>query len=71
MGDVVLSTQLLQPVSTPASGGNNGVLGVDLQVGLTVGDGDTLADLILQNQVAALIAEVHLHAVFLQILLNG
>ncbi|SCJ54417.1 Uncharacterised protein [uncultured Blautia sp.] len=41
------------------------MLGVDLQVRLAVGDGHALADLVLQDQVAALIAEVHLHPVLL------
>ena len=45
--------------------------GVYLQVGLAVGDRDALADVVLQNQVAAFIAEIHLHAVFLEIPLNG
>ena len=65
VGDVVLGAELLQPVGAPAAGGHHGVLGVDLQVGLAVGDGHALADLVLQDQVAALIAEVHLHPVVL------
>ena len=71
MGDVVLRAELLQPVRAPAAGGDHGVLGVDLQVHLAVGDGDALADVALQNEVLALIAKVHLHAVLLQVLLDG
>ena len=65
VGDVVLGAELLQPVGTPAAGGHHGVLGVDLHVHLAVGHGNALADVIFQNQVAALVAEVHLYAVLL------
>ena len=65
VGDVVLGAELFQPVGTPAAGGHHGVLGVDLHVHLAVGHGNAPADVLLQNQVAALIAEVHLHPVLL------
>ena len=47
------------------------MLGIDLHIRLPVGDGDPLAHILFQNQVAALVAEVHLHAVFLEVLLNS
>ena len=71
MGDVVLGAQLLQPVGAAAARGNDRVLGIDLQVSLAVGNGDSAADLVLQDQVAALVAEVHLHTVLLEILLDS
>ena len=71
MGNIVLRAELFQPVRATAAGGHHGVLCIDLHVHLAVGHGNALADVVFQNQVAALIAEVHLHAVFLKILLNG
>jgi len=65
VSDVVLRAELFQPVGTPAAGSDHGVLGVDLHVHLAVGHGNALADVIFQNQVAALVAEVHLYAVLL------
>ena len=65
VSDVVLGAELFQPVGTPAAGGHHGVLGVDLHVHLAVGHGNALADVIFQNQVAALVAKVHLYAVLL------
>ena len=58
-------SDIFQPVGTPAAGGHHGVLGVDLHVHLAVGHGNALADVIFQNQVAALVAKVHLYAVLL------
>ena len=71
MGNIVLRAELFQPICAPAAGGHHGVLCIDLHVHLAVGHGNALADVVFQNQIAALIAEVHLHAVFLKILLNG
>ena len=65
VGDVVLRAELFQPVRAPAAGGHHGVLGVNFQIDLAVGHGNAPADVLLQNQVAALIAEVHLHAMLL------
>ena len=65
VSDVVFRAELFQPVGTPAAGSDHGVLGVDLHVHLAVGHGNALADVIFQNQVAALVAEVHLYAVLL------
>ena len=67
----MLRAELFQPVGATAAGGHHGVLGIDLHIHLAVGHGDALTDVVFQDQVAALIAEVHLHAVFLEILLNG
>ena len=71
VSNVVLRAELFQPVGATAAGGHHGVLGIDLHIHLAVGHGDALTDVVFQDQVAALIAEVHLHAVFLEILLNG
>ena len=71
VGNAVLRAELFQPVSTPAAGGHHRVLCINLQIVLAVGDGHALAHFIFQNDVAALVTEVHLHAVFLEIALNG
>ena len=71
MGDVVLGAELLQPVRPTAARGHHRVLGIDLHIRLPVGDGDPLAHILFQNQVAALVAEIHLHTVFLEVLLNS
>ena len=71
VGNVVLGAELLQPVRAAAARGHYSVLGVDLQLFFAIADRDALADLILQNQILALIAEVNLHAVVQQELLNA
>ena len=71
MGDVVLGAQLLQPVGPPAAGGDDGVLGQDLHGVLAVGDAHAPAQVALQDEVGALVAEDHLHPGVLEVLLNG
>ena len=47
VGDVVLSAELLQPIRPPAASGHHRVLGVNLQVRLSIRDQHTLTDVIL------------------------
>ncbi len=70
VGDVVLRAELLQPVRPPAARGDDGVPGVNLEVLAPVGDRDALADVVLQDQVLALVAEENFHAVLLEIALD-
>ena len=73
VGDVVLGADLLQPVGTAAARADDHSIGIDSMGFLVLGSLDeyALALLVLQDDVLALGAEQHLHAVVGQIVLDG
>ena len=73
VGDVVLGADLLQPVGTAAARADDHSIGINSMGFLVLGslDEHALALLVLQDDVLALGAEQHLHAVVGQIVLDG
>ena len=73
VGDVVLGADLLQPVGTAAARADDHSIGINSMGFLVLGslDEHALALLVFQDDVLALGAEQHLHAVVGQIVLDG
>ena len=72
VGDVVHRTHLLQPVRAAAAGGDDGLVREQFaRAVLRVLDDDALADVLLKDDVVALRAEYHLHAVVAEVVLYG
>ena len=67
----VLQADFFQPVRAAAPGSDHGVLGVDLIGLLAVLHHDAQTHAVVHDQVAALAAEHHLHAVVKEIILDG
>ncbi len=67
---VVLGADTLEPVRTASTGGNYGMLCGDLGLLLAVGNEYTLALAVNDGEIGALVAEQHLYALLLEILLD-
>jgi hypothetical protein len=57
--NAVALAELLQPVRAAAAGGNDGLVGLDLILSLFAADLDALADVSLEQQIVAFVAEEH------------
>ncbi len=71
MGDVVLGAELFQPVCAAAAGADDHLSGIHGQGFLVALQQHALALVVLEDDVLALGAEQHLHAVVGQIVLDG
>ena len=71
MGDVVLRTNFFQPVRTAAAGADDHFIRIDAAQAVAVLQQHAFALLVLEDDVLALGAEQHLHAVVGQIVLDG
>ena len=70
MGNSILLADFFQPVSASSSGSNNDIVSVDFLTACLIFQTNALTDILFENNIVTLRVKTHLHAFFLQIILD-